>query len=170
VRRFYALLSLGFRALVLHPLRELFTPFERKGKARFLSNYAPEGLVPATGQDRAQMERFGGCINCGVCDAVCPICGTVAASDWRGPSLFALAYSRATPELVHLRGPISLLDRCGTCRACQDSCPRGVPLLEIFAFTRRKLVEVDAARAPALLPAEPAAEAEAAVAQPGLST
>jgi ferredoxin len=170
VKRFLALLSLGFRALVLHPIRELLTPADRKGKARFLANYAPEGLVPATAQDRAEMERFGGCINCGVCDAVCPICGTVPPSEWRGPSLFALAYSRATPELVHLRGPISLLDRCGTCRLCQDSCPRRVPLLEIFAFTRRKLVEVDAARAPAALPAHSDAEIDPGVAQPGLST
>jgi succinate dehydrogenase/fumarate reductase-like Fe-S protein len=169
VRRLFALLALGVRALVLHPIRALFTPARRKGKARFLANYAPEGLVPASARDRAEMERFGGCINCGVCDSVCPICGTVPASEWRGPSLFALAYSRATPELVHLRGPISLLERCGTCRLCHDSCPRAVPLLDIFAFTRRKLAEVDAARAPAALPSASAAEADAALAQPGLS-
>jgi Fe-S oxidoreductase len=94
----------------------------------------------------------------------------VPASEWRGPSLFALAYSRATPELVHLRASIALLDRCGTCRLCQDSCPRRVPLLDIFAFTRRKLAEVDAARAPAALPASSAAAVDAPVVQPGLST
>ena len=33
----------------------------------------------------------------------------------------------------------------GTCSACQQICPRSVPLLEIFAFTRRKLAQVDAA-------------------------
>ena len=65
--------------------------------------------------------------------------------EWRGPSLFALAYSRATPELPGLRAPVALLDRCGSCSLCQNACPRGVPLLAIFAFTRRKLVEMDAA-------------------------
>jgi hypothetical protein len=43
-----------------------------------------------------------------------------------------------------------------------------VPLLEIFAFTRRKLVEVDAARAP--FPELAAAEEPVAAAQPGLGT
>jgi Fe-S oxidoreductase len=93
----------------------------------------------------------------------------VAKEVWRGPSLFAIAYSRATPELPHLRAVIGTLDACGTCQACQVVCPRGVPLLDIFAFTRRKLLEVDAARAPAaeLLEAE---EPLAAAAQPGLGT
>jgi hypothetical protein len=47
-------------------------------------------------------------------------------------------------------------------------CPRAVPLLDIFAFTRRKLLEVDAARAPATEMA--AAEEPAVAAQPGLGT
>ena len=63
---------------------------------------------------------------------------------------------------------IATLDACGVCHACQDVCPRAVPLLAIFAFTRRKLAEVDAARAPAaeLAPAEE----PVAAAQPGLGT
>src|SRR5207237_809118 len=48
-----------------------------------------------------------------------------------------------------LGGGIGTLDACGVCHACQDVCPRAVPLLDIFAFTQRKLLEVDAARAPA---------------------
>ena len=136
------------RALLLHPLRQLFTPAERKGKRRFLANYAAEALVPMTAQDRTELPRFSGCINCGLCDAVCPLVGRAAPEDFRGPSLFALAYSRATPELPHLRRVISTLDECGSCHVCQDVCPRAVPLLAIFAFTKRKLLEVDAALAP----------------------
>jgi succinate dehydrogenase/fumarate reductase-like Fe-S protein len=142
-----ALALLGLRALVLHPFAQLFMPAERKGKRRFLSNYAPEALVPMTAQDRAELPRFSGCINCGLCDAICPLVGRSAPQDFRGPSLFALAYSRATPELPHLRSAVAIVESCGTCHACQDVCPRGVPLLDIFAFTRRKLAEVDAARA-----------------------
>jgi succinate dehydrogenase/fumarate reductase-like Fe-S protein len=168
VKRVLALLLLGLRALVLHPLAQLFTPPERKGKRRFLANYAPEALVPMSAGDRAELPSFSGCVNCGLCDAVCPLVGRGELQDWRGPSLFAIAYSRATPELPHLRAVIATLDDCGVCHACQDVCPRAVPLLAIFAFTRRKLAEVDAARAPA---AElPPADERVAAAQPGLGT
>lgn len=165
--RLFALLLLGLRALVLHPVAQLFTAPERKGKRRFLSNYAPEALVPMSAADRAQLPRFSGCVNCGLCDAVCPLVGRAELREWRGPSLFAIAYSRATPELPHLRAVIGTLDACGVCHACQDVCPRAVPLLDIFAFTRRKLVEVDAARACEELPA---AEEPVVAAQPGLGT
>jgi succinate dehydrogenase/fumarate reductase-like Fe-S protein len=147
VKKLLALALLGWRALVLHPVAQLFTPAERKGKRRFLSNYAPEALVPMTAQDRAELPRFSGCVNCGLCDAVCPLVGRAAPHEFRGPSLFALAYSRSTPELPHLRHAVAIVESCGTCHACQEVCPRGVPLLKIFAFTRRKLAEVDAARA-----------------------
>jgi succinate dehydrogenase/fumarate reductase-like Fe-S protein len=169
VKRLVALLLLGLRALVLHPFRALFTPAARKGKRGFLANYGPEALVPMSAGDRAELWRFSGCVNCGLCDAVCPLVGRLPPADWRGPSLFALAYSRATPELPHLRATVSALDGCGPCHACQDICPRAVPLLAIFAFTRRKLAEVDAARAPANeLPA--ADEQIVPAPQPGLGT
>jgi succinate dehydrogenase/fumarate reductase-like Fe-S protein len=146
MKRLFAFFLLGIRALFIHPVRALFTSPDKKGKAGFLKSYAPEALVPATPQDRADLMRFTGCVNCGLCDAVCPLVPQLPPSEWRGPSLFALAYSRASPELPHLRGAVAILDLCGTCTRCRDVCPRGVPLLDIFAFTRRKLAQVDAVR------------------------
>jgi succinate dehydrogenase/fumarate reductase-like Fe-S protein len=142
IRRLLALFFLGWRAVVLHPIRAALAG--PRGKQRFLDNYMPDLLVPCSADDRRQLLRFSGCIQCGICDAVCPLVGRLPRQDWRGPSQFAVAYSRATPELPALRLPISLLDNCGTCRLCQDWCPRAVPLLDIFAFTRRKLAQVSA--------------------------
>jgi succinate dehydrogenase/fumarate reductase-like Fe-S protein len=169
MKRLFAFFLLGVRAVVLHPLRQLFTPADRKGKAGFLRSYAPEALVPATPQDRADLVRFTGCVNCGLCDAVCPLVAKLPPSEWRGPSLFALAYSRASPELPHLRGPVALLDLCGTCTRCRDICPRGVPLLDIFAFTRRKLAQVDAVRADVFADARSEPEADALASAPGFT-
>jgi succinate dehydrogenase/fumarate reductase-like Fe-S protein len=146
LKQLFAYLLLGLRALFLHPLRTLLTPADRRGKQLFLSNYAGEGLVPYSAAERAELPTFSGCIQCGLCDAVCPLVGRVEG--FRGPSLFAVAYSRATPELRNLRGEIAALDSCGTCRLCQDACPRAVPLLRIFQFTQLKLSQVDAAARP----------------------
>ena len=143
MRRLLALFFLAWRAVVLHPLRAALAG--PRGKQRFLDNYAPEALVPYTAAERRVLPRFSGCIQCGLCDAICPLVPRLPKADWRGPSLFAVAYSRATPELKQLRKPIALLDECGTCSACHTVCPRGVPLLEIFAFTRQKLADVDKA-------------------------
>jgi ferredoxin len=170
MKRIFAFFLLGVRAVILHPVRQLFTPADRKGKAGFLRSYAPEALVPATVQDRADLQRFTACVNCGLCDAVCPLVAKLPPSEWRGPSLFALAYSRASPELPHLRGPVALLDLCGACTRCRDVCPRGVPLLDIFAFTRRKLAQVDAVRAEGSRNATRAEdEADAPAAAPGFT-
>ncbi len=127
-----AFASLGLRAFLLHPLRMLFQKV--RGKELFLQNYARDGLVPYSPADRAELPRFRACINCGLCDAVCPL--------EAAPSLVALAHGRSTTELVALRPRFAIFEKCGECRLCVDACPRQIPLRDLFAFARRKLDEV----------------------------
>ncbi len=133
-RALNALFKLAWRALFVQPFLKLLRRGPR-GKQLFLDNYSrgAEGLLPYSAADRSELARFRGCINCGLCDAVCPTHAT--------PSLFPLTWSRATPELRNIKGALAALDACGTCHLCQDVCPRSVPLLEVFAFTRRKSAE-----------------------------
>ena len=137
MRALEALFKLAWRALFLQPLAILFRRRGSRGKQLFLANYGGDALVAYTPADRAALVRFRGCINSGLCDAVCP---THAQ-----PSLFPLAWSRATPDLRAVKSALARLDACGDCHACQDACPRSVPLLEIFEFTRRKAAEVERA-------------------------
>lgn len=143
----YSYALLGLRAAVLHPLRKLFGA-GGDGKERFLQNYAPEGLVPLTPAERDRLQSFSRCIHCGLCDLVCPSAGWKAGARLQGPSLVALAYARATPDLPRARAAVEALDRCPGCsgaeRACERVCPRGVPIRELLAFAKRKLAEVDA--------------------------
>lgn len=145
VKLLRAFFMLALRALVLQPWVRLWRGSGVTGEQRFLAAFSPEGLLPYSARERDELSSFSACVSCGLCDAVCPLPGTVPLRDFGGPSLFARAYSRSTPQLGSLRAPLAVLDGCGTCSLCQGACPRGVPLLRIFAFTRRKLAELDEA-------------------------
>jgi ferredoxin len=146
IRRLRAVSFLAYRALVAHPLSLLTSRAHERGKARFLANYAPDGLVPLTPAEREALPRAMRCVGCGLCDAVCPLAGKLPAREFQGPSVVALAWSRATPELGHVEASLRRLPMdCGTCRRCEEICPREVPLRELFEFANRKLDEVRAA-------------------------
>jgi NAD-dependent dihydropyrimidine dehydrogenase PreA subunit len=163
VRRLGAFAVLGFRAIGVHPLQLLFRGRSRNGREAFLRNYAPEGLIPLTAPERSQLITFMRCVDCGMCDAVCPLVGRLERRDFAGPSLVALAYARATPDLGIVASTLAHLPAdCGACTKCVDVCPTRVPLRELFSFANRKLQEVVAARSAGVptLPA-PAGSAEA---------
>ncbi len=148
VRRLRAFAFLGYQAIVVHPLQLLFRDRNKKGRIAFLRNYAPEGLVPVTAPEREQLVRFMRCVDCGLCDAVCPLVGKLDRRDFAGPSVVALSYARATPDLGVIASTLAHLPAdCGQCTKCVDICPTRVPLRELFVFANRKLAEVTAARA-----------------------
>lgn len=153
LKQFGAVGHLGWRALVGHPLERLRRG-RRRGKRLFLQHYGPEGLVPLTGPDREGLASFMGCTGCGLCDLVCPLVGRLDRRDFRGPSLVALAYTRATPDLGHVASTLDRLPAdCGDCTLCQTHCPSRVPLRSLFAYANRKLSEMEALRAPSGPPA-----------------
>lgn len=138
---------LAVQAVFVHPFRTLTRSRANRGKAGFLANYALEGLVPASAAERERQPAFMRCIGCGLCDIVCPLVGRLDVKTFRGPSLVALAYARATPDLGHVAATLQRLPAdCGTCTRCVDICPRRVPLRELFVHANAKLEQVRAVR------------------------
>ncbi len=144
MKKLYAYLLLSVRALILHPLRELFTPRWKKGAPRFLANYVPEGCVPYSAEERARLAAYMTCVSCGLCDLVCPLPLRVGRLAFPGPSIIARAYSRGTPDLINIGGAVAFTESCNECRLCETICPRQVPLREIFDFSKRKIAEARA--------------------------
>lgn len=148
VRNFGAFAFLGYRALIVHPFHRLMQGKSRRGPAAFLKNYAHEGLIPVSASEREQLPQFMKCVGCGLCDAVCPLVGKLDRRDFAGPSIVALAWTRATPDLAVVAGTLKHLPAdCGSCTKCVDICPPRVPLLDLFAYANRKLDQVVAAKA-----------------------
>jgi hypothetical protein len=120
-------LRLGLRAVFIRPLQRLWQP---PGAERFRSNFFPEGLLPTSLADRAELALASRCIGCGLCDAV----------PGRGlrPSLLPTAYSKNGLDLRFDLGP-SDPQRL---RQAETLCPTGVPLVRLDAFLRRRAREL----------------------------
>lgn len=134
-------LYLGYRALIAHPLRKLFDTDPRSGKERFLANYAPEGLVPISLEDRAVLKGASRCIHCGLCDAYDPSMSALPRTMYDGASLLPVAYARATPGLNRIAAVLERLEDAALVKA-ERVCPTRVPLKEIAAMLKRKLAEL----------------------------
>src|SRR5687767_5835453 len=101
-------LYMGYRAAIAHPLKKIFSGDERTGKQKFLDNYAPEGLLPTSAEDRAVLHAASRCIHCGLCDAYDPSLSKLPRTVYDGASLLPVSYARATPDLPRAR---TALDR-----------------------------------------------------------
>lgn len=114
------------------------------GAERFLDNFASEGMVPLTAEQTTVLEGAGRCIQCGLCEATCPL----PVDRW-------LAYSRALDMATHAAATTPPACPEG-CRACEAICPTGVPLAAIPAFVHRQAdaLPPDASIPPVALPPE----------------
>ena len=133
---------LAYRAVVAHPWRKFRELFEdRTGTERFLANYASEGNLPMTVDDRRVLEGAARCIHCGLCDAYDPALSQLPRVVYDGASLLPVAFSRAVPDLPGARDALSRMSESSLIRA-EAVCPTRVPLREIFRYLQRKLVQL----------------------------
>lgn len=137
----YAVLAWG---LIVHLVRRIFRSGE-SGLDAFERNYAGDRLLPAMTGFHTHLNKFSGCINCGICDALCPVVGTVPRHAFGGPSQAALFFSRATPIAELATDFLKHTGRCDTCKGCYQVCPTQVPLGEVIALVRRRVSALERA-------------------------
>lgn len=142
VQRLKGNLFLGYRAVIAHPLRKLFDNDERPGKVRFLANYAPEGNIPTSLEDRAVLRGASRCIHCGLCEAYDNELSKLPRTLYDGAALIPVALTRASPDLPRARQLLSRLDP-SLLASAEAVCPTRVPLRDLAAYLKRKLDELE---------------------------
>lgn len=135
--RLAADLYILYRALFAHPLRRL-TDSGPVGEAKFLQNYAGEGLVPTLPEDKALLSAAGRCIACGLCDQLDGQLGKLSRGIYGGASLVPLQYSRSSVEVRHAQAAIEALDP-EAYRPGEAVCPTRVPLVALAAWLKVRL-------------------------------
>jgi len=137
-------LYLAYRALLAHPLKKLFQDGALTPRERFLRNYAPEGNVPTSEEDRRVLRGASRCIHCGLCEAYDGALAQLPRTLHGGASLLPVALARATPDLPRARALLARLKPESLSRG-EAVCPTRVPLREIASFLSRKLLQLDEA-------------------------
>ena len=135
-------LYLAYRAAIAHPLKKLFQSGVFTPRERFLRNYAPEGNIPTSQEDRRVLRGASRCIHCGLCEAYDAALAQLPRTLYGGASLLPLALARATPDLPRARSLLAQLDPESLARG-EAVCPTRVPLREIAAFLARRLRALD---------------------------
>lgn len=138
-----ALVYLGYRALVAHPLKRMF---RRRGTGleQFTKSYLSEGLAPTRPEDRAAGEAAAACIACGLCETGCEL--AAASPEVRALGLHAAfrLYSRSSTMLPLAR---EALHACSGCGGCDALCPTGVPISAVVAHLREESTRAVSAQA-----------------------
>lgn len=129
LKRLRAILYLGFH-LSLNIVERGFG--KRRGLKEFLQDYGGDLILPYTREEKQLLPWFSRCIQCGLCDSLCP--QYASAPQDLGPALLPFL-SRSIPNFA----PLSFtLERCTTCQGCESICPTGVPLKRLIQFIREK--------------------------------
>jgi heterodisulfide reductase subunit C len=123
VARLHALAYLGWRAVLVEPVKRLFQ--RGTGLERFEANFAADRLAPTSAADREVALLASRCTGCGLCEAGCGLAGATPAVRALGlPAAFRLV-GRANGDLAAAG---DLLEACRACAGCEARCPAGVPI------------------------------------------
>jgi hypothetical protein len=112
------------------------------GLARFRENYAADGLVAISPEQRQEMADFGRCIGCGRCERDDGARILQSEGRFKGTMGLVLAASRSMPEYRAAARGFAFLSEADLI-AKERLCPTGVPLRRLAAFVR---AGADAAR------------------------
>ena len=115
----------------------------RTGLPLFQDNYAKDRLPAVTPPERALMNRFSGCIACGLCDEGEAERQRGSNGHYRGVMQFVLASSRNMPDFDAASRtldwvPLHVLEEK------ELRCPTFVPIAEIARFVRAKTTAMGA--------------------------
>jgi heterodisulfide reductase subunit C len=128
-----ALAYLGWRAVVVQPLRRLVR--RGTGLSRFAAAYQVEGLLPVRPEDRAVAVLASRCTGCGLCEPGCRLTEAVPALRALGlPAAFRLV-GRQASDLPLAR---DLIEACQGCRGCEALCPQAIPIGHVLASLRAR--------------------------------
>ena len=133
IKAIYAWWNLAYHFLI-HLGRLLF--FRKSPNLKsFLSFYRADGIVCLTEDDKEKLIHFSRCIGCSLCDAACPASKELSQTKFPGPSALVKCLSRSMVDCSYV--PL-IQDFCEACEGCEDVCPEGIPIREVWPLIRKK--------------------------------
>ncbi len=128
------------------------------GIARFRENYDADRLPPVTPAEREQLEEFGRCIACGLCDRGEGERIAASGGRYRGIMPLMLAASRSMPDFHAAQMSFAFVPD----EVLEDKerlCPTRVPMRKIARFVHDKAEELTRSLPPpSVRPRRPAAK------------
>lgn len=113
----------------LHFIKKILR-INQRGKKEFIEDYAQDRIFPISAELRSKMPVFSKCLNCRICDTVCP--KVLEKPEQPAPSYIVGTFSRSLTDF-------DLFDdafECGDCMACEQACPHHVPIKEVIGFVK----------------------------------
>lgn len=111
---------------------------------RFVSQYAPDGMVPFEPGDRDVMDGASRCTLCGACDRFAMVEGTFDLLGADGPMAFVVGVSRHSGE--HDMADVPAESEDAKLDAFTAVCPTDVPFTALTALVRRRGAALRAVR------------------------